>query len=672
MKKIIFAIAALAMIFVSCSKDENSEPSSSEIQLDITVANIGPDEPVTRTASIKDVWTEGDQIYIWYDSNQGDTPDLVITYNGSEWIGPEDIKAPSYSIGYVKCLYDGRVKVASNPGYTYDSTNRKFSFNIESWTCLTELVVVVTDIPEGTDASLYTLACDKFTPLSGDGYIVGEDAITVTKGTKGAAAAGFASDVYDGAVTFAFATAEYSSSAQGFNYTLTNTINGETKAYTENLTLEPSKKIKSITLAYSDFAAASPDHEAVQLWEGGPYWATTNIGASTPEEYGCYFAWGYTDGYVHNGSSWVKATDSSSSITFDEAGFPDYQTHAFSDMAQANWGTGWRMPTKTEFNDLLSKCTVEYVRTGTKGIRLKGKGSYSGNSIFLPSAGVGYGSDFFNVEDIGGSYWSTTQYSDIYAAHRLTFTTVQPFSSYGVSTIDKFCGFSVRPVRGIAPVPVTAIELSKTETSIAVGQTDTLSVSRIAPSNATDRTVTWSCFETAVATVDAATGVVTAVAPGTATVIATANDGSGVRATCTVKVRDYQAGDYVAFYGLKGVVYLYDSKPYIISLDEPASICKWDDAKKWCEDKGDGWYLPSKDELLAIYKVRGTLNATLSSVGGTQLCLSNPHTGDCPYDYWSSTEPTPLTADYVNFSTGLVGYACYKSSSCNARAVRAL
>ena len=666
MKKIIFALAALAMVFASCSEDD-SEPGST-VKLNITVADIGPDVPVVRS-SIKEVWTNGDQISIWYDTNTEATPDLVITYNGSEWTAPANIPAPSHASGYVKCVYDGRVKVASRADYTYNSAT--FTFNIDSWTCLTEIVVVVTDIPEGTDASLYKLACDKFTPLSGDGYTVGADSITAIKGTKGNVAAGFASEVNAGSAVFAFATADYSASAQDFKFTLMAA--GETKVYTESLTVEPSEKIQSVTLSYSGFIATSTYHEAVQLWEDGPYWATTNIGASTPEEYGYYFAWGYPQGYVRNSANngWVKATDSSSSITFDATGFPDYLTHNFADMAEANWGEGWKMPTKADFNDLLSKCDREYVTTGTKGVRFTGRGAYSAYSIFLPSAGIGYGANFFNVEDVGGNYWSTTQYSDNYAAHRLTFTTAQPFPSCGVSTKDKFIGHNVRPIRGTAPVHVTSITLSKTEMSIALGKTETLSVSRVEPSNATDKTVTWSCFDTTVAAVDAATGEVTGVGAGTTTVVATANDGSGVMATCTVTVT-YETGCYVDLYGLKGVVYLYESKPYIISTDEPASLCKWDDAKKWCENKGAGWYLPSKDELLAIYKVRGTLNATLASVGGTQFCLNNPHTGDCPYDYWTSTEPTPLTADYVNFTNGLVGYACYKTSYCNVRAVRAL
>jgi len=111
---------------------------------------------------------------------------------------------------------------------------------------------------------------------------------------------------------------------------------------------------------------------------------------------------------------------------------------------------------------------------------------------------------------------------------------------------------------------VTAITLNKTETLLGVGSTETLSVSSVTPDNATDQSVTWSSDNTSVATVDASTGVVTGVAKGTANITATANDGSGVSATCAVKVstlaaafvdgavikvsfkwRGHNAGDYV-------------------------------------------------------------------------------------------------------------------------------
>ena len=87
-----------------------------------------------------------------------------------------------------------------------------------------------------------------------------------------------------------------------------------------------------------------------------------------------------------------------------------------------------------------------------------------------------------------------------------------------------------------ATVPVTAITLNKTATTIQAGQTETLSVSSVTPDDATDQTVTWSSDNEAVATVNATTGEVTAVAFGTANITATANDGSGVTATCAVTV----------------------------------------------------------------------------------------------------------------------------------------
>lgn len=95
---------------------------------------------------------------------------------------------------------------------------------------------------------------------------------------------------------------------------------------------------------------------------------------------------------------------------------------------------------------------------------------------------------------------------------------------------------SVKAVKKAAVIKVTIITLNKTETTINVGSTETLSVTAIEPSNATDKTYTWNSDNTAVATVNATTGEVTANAVGTANITATANDGSGVTATCAVTV----------------------------------------------------------------------------------------------------------------------------------------
>ena len=92
------------------------------------------------------------------------------------------------------------------------------------------------------------------------------------------------------------------------------------------------------------------------------------------------------------------------------------------------------------------------------------------------------------------------------------------------------------------PKKVSSISLNKTSASLAIGGTVELSVSNVSPSDAVDKTVTWSSSNSSVASVNA-TGVVTAVAEGTATITATANDGSGKTATCSVTV--YPAGTIV-------------------------------------------------------------------------------------------------------------------------------
>ncbi len=85
-------------------------------------------------------------------------------------------------------------------------------------------------------------------------------------------------------------------------------------------------------------------------------------------------------------------------------------------------------------------------------------------------------------------------------------------------------------------VAVTSITLNKTYASLLIGGTETLTVDAVAPADATDKTVTWSSDNTDAATVDENTGAISGVAAGTATITATAKDGSGVTATCTVYV----------------------------------------------------------------------------------------------------------------------------------------
>jgi uncharacterized protein YjdB len=94
---------------------------------------------------------------------------------------------------------------------------------------------------------------------------------------------------------------------------------------------------------------------------------------------------------------------------------------------------------------------------------------------------------------------------------------------------------SVKAVKKAATIPVTSITLNKTATTISAGNTETLSVTAVAPDNATDKTYTWKTSDASIATVDQ-DGKVTAVALGTVIIYAEANDGSGVKGSCTVTV----------------------------------------------------------------------------------------------------------------------------------------
>ena len=113
------------------------------------------------------------------------------------------------------------------------------------------------------------------------------------------------------------------------------------------------------------------------------------------------------------------------------------------DAAQKHWGGDWRMPTKQEFDNLISKCDWTWgSMNGVNGYVIRGKGDYSSASIFLPCAGNGSGTSLSNAGS-DGFYWSSVPGSDDNLAWRLYFGS----SYHNTYNCYRYYGQSVRPLQ---------------------------------------------------------------------------------------------------------------------------------------------------------------------------------------------------------------------------------
>ena len=160
-------------------------------------------------------------------------------------------------------------------------------------------------------------------------------------------------------------------------------------------------------------------------------WATTNIGAESETDYGNYYAWGETETKTEYTST--NYTDPESSSTTLDA------TH---DAATANWGSDWRMPTRSEFNELMSNCTWTYTQKGNvNGILLTSKmDGYTDKSIFLPAAGY-YKSSNLTQNSVYGHYWTSTLFDET-SSYEFNF-----YSSAMFISKERYYGLPIRPVR---------------------------------------------------------------------------------------------------------------------------------------------------------------------------------------------------------------------------------
>ena len=180
-------------------------------------------------------------------------------------------------------------------------------------------------------------------------------------------------------------------------------------------------------------------------------WATCNVGATKPEEYGDYYAWGETEPKTNYNWSTYKWCSGSAETqtkycTDSSYGTVDNKTtlELEDDAARANWGGAWRMPTDAEWQELIDNCTWTWVEGYNGGVNngYEVKSKINGNSIFLPAAGYRSNDDLYLAGDYG-YYWSSSLFTDYpYFAWNVVFNSDGVYGSF----YDRYYGLSVRPV----------------------------------------------------------------------------------------------------------------------------------------------------------------------------------------------------------------------------------
>ena len=183
-------------------------------------------------------------------------------------------------------------------------------------------------------------------------------------------------------------------------------------------------------------------------------WATCNVGASRPSDSGQFFAWGELT--AKSEYTWATYSFLTEGTNKDNAQFSKYvfdgnsnvtdnlkQLEAADDVAGVSLSGGWRMPTKEEFEELISNCTWKWTKVeGVDGYVVRSRTTgYENNSIFLPAVGY-FQKKSVQSKGSRGCYWSASMGTHSYSACYLGFN----FSLTRTYNEDRYIGRSVRPV----------------------------------------------------------------------------------------------------------------------------------------------------------------------------------------------------------------------------------
>jgi len=208
-------------------------------------------------------------------------------------------------------------------------------------------------------------------------------------------------------------------------------------------------------------------HEYVDLGlPSGLLWAKYNLGASNPENYGNYYAWGETATksiYSWNTYQWfnnyyhklTKYNVDASYGTVDNK----IELEPNDDAAHVNWGNNWRMPTRDEMYELINYCTCEWtIQNGIYGRKVTG---HNDNYIFLPASGYKLEGYLYDAES-NGYYWSNSLYIDhpdgAYVLHLESGNVI-------ITSVNRLSGISVRPVYSPYTKPIVSTSIASNITT---------------------------------------------------------------------------------------------------------------------------------------------------------------------------------------------------------------
>lgn len=431
MKKIIFAIAAVAAMFGSCSQDADLEivdnVAKPEAITSINASSENGTRAVVDGTSIK--WQTDDQLGLLGTNASSEAKNTAYTLSSGEGTTKGSFANASSDITAISATM-----YPYQEGATWDATNSKLTLEIpflqtgvkgsfdpksaimyaigSSTNQTLNLAVNFLKITIGAGETNVHAVCisSTTTALSGKMEATSSGVTAASEGTLNSVTltAGKGKCFEAGDYYIAVKAGDIANPSVSYvYYNDDHTATEKTKAGAGTLAFD-GKNVRAINVDFSSGTVTA--RNAVQLWANGPYFATMNIGATSETDYGNYFAWGGTIAYADgDGKHFVEDDYNKDFVPLSGA----------TDTATKLWGSNWRMPSREDFENLIRNCTYSFpaldVVNSVSGKTLTGKEAYLSNSIFLPAAG--YCEDHSEgtvlyAGGVSGCYWSSVPAED--------------------------------------------------------------------------------------------------------------------------------------------------------------------------------------------------------------------------------------------------------------------